>query len=1266
MRPLILLAAVLAVLLSSTAMAAPAQKPEWQLRLEEAMSLYEQGRYEQAIAAETQALRAAESMYGPEHAVVATMLNFLAILYGQHGESQQAEPVYLRALKIREKLLGPEHPDVATTLGSLGASYLEQGRYAQAEPLLKRALAIQEKTLGRDHPKTAQHLNNLAGLYQALGHYAQAEPLLQRALAIQEKALGPEHPDVALALNSLAGLYSSRGQFAQAETLMKRALSIYEKALGAAHPELVVTLNNLADNALAQDNHGQSELLLKRALAIVESKLGLEHFRMATILGRLADVYDATGRPLQAEPLWKRALEIEEKTLGPDHPNVAKTLKRLARFYALQGKYPQAEPLFQRSLAIQEKSLGSAHPDLGLSLNGLGSLYAAQSRYAQAEPLYRRALAILEKTYGPEHPGVATILNNLSVLYQNQGQKEKAAPFLKRALAIDEKFYGAEGVGIAKALLNLANLYRNTGQPGQALTLTRRISAIYRQRIMAGGSSDAAVREAQENRPGFLFHLMLLAANPFNEPAEKIADEAFRIVQLEQASGTASAIARMAARFASGDDALAGLVKRKQDAVERRNRLEAQLVSAAGMSPQQRKAEDEQRWRDAIAAEGKDLAGLDAELGRRFPEYQELTRPEPIGISQIRALLRPGEAMLVYTLGVPSYLWVVKPDGAMFRQIKVDVNEVAAKVATVRAEMDFDNAGNPKKLNVRLLHELYLSLFVPALAELAGVQHVMLVPGGPLQSLPFGMLVAAPPPEVRSDADYRQIDWLARHYAFSVLPAVGSIQALRRFAKAGVAPEAFAGFGDPLIGGSGEGTRGTRPGIDVTTVFRNVAAKGGAQTSSPATAIADVEAIRRAPRLMETADELRSMSRVLKAGPNSLWLQEKANETTLKRLDLSRYRTIAFATHGVMAGELKGATESGLILTPPGQGSIEDDGYLSASEIARLKLNADWVLLSACNTAAADGTPGAEGLSGLAKAFFYAGARSLLVSHWPVASEATVPLTTGMLSEYQAHPAQGKAEAQRKAMLALIDTPDHPEYAHPIFWAPFVVVGEGGGAASDPAGRKPAAEAVPGKAVPEKAGLVLAIGNGKYQAPIPELKLPLSNARTFASALQVRGYQADTGLDLDKTQFIAALKRFRQHPAGTKVLYVSGYTHFMDDTNQAFLFPVDASVKTAANWISWKDLLSTAIGPNPTACHLVIVDGKIEAQAPLPPNTLAMSFETGDAIEIERRGIFDFAAQTAQPPSIDDIVKAVRRWDATAARLSGSAACSTARIGAAP
>jgi CHAT domain-containing protein len=160
--------------------------------------------------------------------------------------------------------------------------------------------------------------------------------------------------------------------------------------------------------------------------------------------------------------------------------------------------------------------------------------------------------------------------------------------------------------------------------------------------------------------------------------------------------------------------------------------------------------------------------------------------------------------------------------------------------------------------------------------------------------------------------------------------------------------------------------------------------------------------------------------------------------------ELAKYRILHFATHGALAGQLSSSTEPGLVLTPPATASERDDGYLSASEIAGLKLDADWVILSACNTAAG-GAEGAEALSGLARAFFYAGARALLVSHWAVASDATVKLITGAVERMASDKGVGRAEAMRQSMLALIDKGEDYE-THPALWAPFVVVGEGAAA----------------------------------------------------------------------------------------------------------------------------------------------------------------------------------------------------------------------------
>ena len=242
--------------------------------------------------------------------------------------------------------------------------------------------------------------------------------------------------------------------------------------------------------------------------------------------------------------------------------------------------------------------------------------------------------------------------------------------------------------------------------------------------------------------------------------------------------------------------------------------------------------------------------------------------------------------------------------------------------------------------------------------------------------------------------------------------------------KKAKANEPFLGFGDPLFKGTREDARS----VSVAKLF----ARG---------ALADTRELSRMARLPETADELKAIAKTLKAPDNTIRLREAATEQQVKQINLAPYRVLAFATHGLMSGDFKGLAEPALALTPPEAASDLDDGLLTASEVAGLKLNAEWVILSACNTAAADGKPGADGFSGLTKAFFYAGSQTLLVSHWAVDSAATVALTTRMFAE--AERGVGRAEALRRSMLALIDHPTDATLRHPAMWAPFVVVGEG-------------------------------------------------------------------------------------------------------------------------------------------------------------------------------------------------------------------------------
>jgi CHAT domain-containing protein len=378
-------------------------------------------------------------------------------------------------------------------------------------------------------------------------------------------------------------------------------------------------------------------------------------------------------------------------------------------------------------------------------------------------------------------------------------------------------------------------------------------------------------------------------------------------------------------------------------------------------------------------------------------------------------------------------------------------------------------------------YRLYMALF-SEVEDLIKGKHLLIVPSGALTQLPLQVLVTEPVGEAakpsmrgtiarlftfgRSDsegapASDRQgrssIAWLARSHAVTVLPAVASLSALRRVGTPGAASRPMIGFGNPLL----DGPDGSF--ADIARLAREMQSCGKPGRPLIAAATARGATVRKedpgrglAPYVLtsqpyvktqvplpETADELCAVAEDLKADAHDIRLGAQATEREVKRLsasgELAQYRMLHFATHGALAGELD--AEPGLILTPPDAASAEDDGYLSASEIAGLKLDADWVILSACNTAAG-GSATAEALSGLARAFIYAQARALLVSHWSVNSDSTVKLVTAAVREMARDAKVGRAEALRRAMLTLIDK-GAPHEAHPAFWAPFVVVGEG-------------------------------------------------------------------------------------------------------------------------------------------------------------------------------------------------------------------------------
>ena len=888
---------------------------------------------------------------------------------------------------------------MALALNNLGELYRVQGRYAEAEPLQKRALALGEKALGPNHPSVAASLNYLAGLYDNQARYAEAEPLYKRSLAIREKALGPDHPDVAKAVNNLAGLYASQGRYADAEPLYKRSLTIWEKALGPDHTDVATSLYNLAELYRRQGRYAEAEVLCKRSLAIREKAFGPDHPFIATSLNSLANLYQDQGHYAEAEPLSKRSPAIQEKALGPDHPFVAKTLINLAVSYEAQGRYGDAEPLYKRSLTIQEKALGPDHPDVAASSNNLANLYQAQGRYRDAEPFYRRSLAIREKSLGPEHPDVGQTLNNLAALYAIQRRYADAEPLYKRSLAIQEKAHGPDHPLVAGPLNNLAGLYLVQGRFADALPLVR----------------DAA-RRGFEQKSLYLAVLTGASAKSLITNADGF-NEGYQVVQRATSSAASQAVNQLSVRFATGNDQLAELVRRDQDLSSENERLDKLIIEAVSQEPSKRDATKEQDVRKRLRLIASERAQIETTLYQRFPDYAALAKPEPLSVQETQELLADDEILIVFDFDRQSYAGVFSHSQAGSFVLQITAADLEAQVKALRASLTY-----APQFDVEASYRLYQSLFGPFAEYIASKTRLTVVANGALTSFPLQLLVTKDP----TGKKLTDIDWLVRKYAITVVPSTASLKILRKAKNVVAAAKPMIGFGDPVFDRAVQST--TNP--TLASLGRGLPAFYRGTTLTP---------------LPDTADELRAIAKELGAGAGDIKLGEAASVPNVKHARLDNYQVVYFATHALVAGDVekfaKAKAEPALVLSIPERPSDEDDGLLRASDVAMLKLNADFVVLSACNTAAGD-KPGAEALSGLARAFFYAGAKSLIVSNWDVDSASTVALMTGLFDALKNNPHLTHAEALRLSMLQMIDRPANPNWRQPKFWAPFVVVGE--------------------------------------------------------------------------------------------------------------------------------------------------------------------------------------------------------------------------------
>jgi len=1028
-------------------------------------NMKDQGKYAEAEEGFLKALNIRRKALGEEHPDTAIVHNSLANIRKAQGKYAEAEQGYRRALDIQRKILGEEHPDTAKSYLGLSSNQDAQGKYAEAEQGYRKALDILGKTLGGEHPDTARTYNHLAGNLNAQGKYSEAEQGYRKALDIQRKVLGEEHPDTATCYHNLAHNQNSQGKLALAEQGYRKALDIWRKALGEDHPDTAAGYKGLAVNQKAQGKYAEAEPGFRKALQIWAKALGEEHPLTAQCHYYLASNQHDQGKYGAAEEGFRKSLEIFGKALGGNHPYTAHTYHDLALNQNSQGKYVEAEKGFRKALEIYGKGLGEEHPDTATIYLNLGSNLLAQRRDQEAEvelthaaDSFSHARSRLATSGIDRIPtsGAQSSLPILAVLLARRDQPDQAW----------QRF--EQGLGRATWDELGARLARTPADQNRLAGLTQALE-----------------------RLDLLLERYAILKEPTGEQTRQHREH------LGQHRQTQEKLDKLTGTLAHAH----GLVWQSATLLQVQAALPAETALLGWLDLQWKgKTRDliKEHWAVLVRAKGAPvwvrLPGsgpnatwteaddrLPAELLTALanPARQEATSWRPLAQRLFRQRMQPLVERFAATTDLPEVRHLVVLPSDMMDGIPPEVLSARYTFSRVPSATVFAFLRGKAKPRTDGLLALADPIFDrPHLGKSA-----LLPPGGLL-------ITAVVPGSKAARAGLRAGDVLLS-YGGKPIKTPADLQALIQ------APPA-----DPQAGIAVEVWRnGAAPRVEVSPGPLEVTvAKGAAPEVLAARRRIDAElAAHRGEdvwkELPGTRIEAQSLIRRFQTArqPSTLLVDSQASEQRLAELvqdgTLAKTRYLHLATHGTI--DPRFALQSAVILSrdklpdPTQQlnaGLPVYDGRLTAAEVLRdWDLDADLVTLSACQTGLGRHASG-EGYLGFAQALLVAGSRSVCLSLWHVDDAATALLMDRFYANLlgQRHGLNaplGKADALAEAKLWLRTLPrketlklaaqltggvergkgrpalplapmvpetakeDEPPYAHPYYWAGFVLVG---------------------------------------------------------------------------------------------------------------------------------------------------------------------------------------------------------------------------------
>lgn len=843
---------------------------------------------------------------------------------------------------------------------------------------------------------------------------------------------------------TIAELEFQKGRFVEAEISYRKAIGFLESGMQEHEKMFMSSAQGLGVPGMGGNTDTGSPNQMKAGLEVLYLKL--------------SDTLLKLRKVNESEYYAREALKKALARTGKASLATSSALRQLSIVMLSRERNKDAIYLLNQSLqGLQEAGVTPESIQLAVTKKTMASALIADDRYADALKIYAE-LETTIKTY-PETGRFVDVNSPDRVLALiRTGAYSEAEKFARQLLNLTEARTGKSSKETTQARLLLAvSLAEQRKDDLAQAAFASAINELIEQEREASAESDGISSKEKKFLAGYVESYLGVLSRAYDKTSNpKLASEAFSLGDLARSSNVQRALSASTARANITDPRLLKLVRQEQDLNQQivfltRFSKELAMQPANEQLPQiQAKMKTDI---DQLRKEAKHAAHL---IALDFPEYAELISPRPIALEKIQKLIKPHETLVTWFVGKnASYVWALNQQGApMFKSVSMGQAEVRKSVNKIRQSLDpgVSTIEDIPQFDFQLSARLYDALFKPVQAAFAGKNTLVVVPHDEIGQLPLGVLTTAPfqlkgTPD-KLFANYKDAPWLIRQFAIVSAPSATSLNALRGLPEPKKGRLDFIGFGDPLFSVEqaklDDRQRAAAPTSGTQLASRGVPLR---LRNSPNTSSVSSAEVSMLPRLPDTNEEILEIAKVFNVQPErDIFLQKRANLDEVLKVDLSNRKVVMFSTHGLVPGELDGLTQPALALTNPEVRSEKGDGLLKVDTILTLKLDADWVVLSACNTAAGEGE-GAEALSGLGRAFFFAGARAILVSSWPVDSEASRKLMTDLFKRYTQERDMSKPRALQLASLRLLDegTPDDQKsrytYAHPLFWAPFSMVG---------------------------------------------------------------------------------------------------------------------------------------------------------------------------------------------------------------------------------